>query len=87
MICSQLNNIILKTKIKRNTTKRASAFITPAFSLLEQQNSYAKTLEVQNGNLSSFLGSLILPLAETYKYRREIKLFLNYTMDKIKKSN
>jgi hypothetical protein len=86
MLYSHLNYMVFKTKIKRDTTKKTCTFIAPAFSLLEQSNSYAKTLEVQNGNISTFLSSLVLPLAESYKYRSEIKFFLKYTLAKIKNS-
>jgi hypothetical protein len=36
-------------------------------------------------NLNSFLNSLILPLMETYKYRREVKALLKYTAVKIRR--
>jgi hypothetical protein len=86
MLYNHISKIKYKARIKRDTTKKVCALIVPTFSLLEQQNSCTKTLEAQIGNLSTFLSSLVLPLTETYKYRREIKLFLNYSLSKIKKS-
>lgn len=35
-------------------------------------------------NINSFLSSLVLPVVETYKYRREVKAFLRHTIAKIK---
>ncbi len=36
-------------------------------------------------NINSFLSSLVLPMIETYKYRREVKTFLKYTAVKAKR--
>jgi hypothetical protein len=36
-------------------------------------------------NINSFLSSLVLPVMETYKYRREVKAFLRHTLYKTKR--
>lgn len=85
ILTSGIDNILLQAKIRGYTTKKFSSLILPIVnSSLISKNTSLKVLENKNGYISDFLNSLVFPLAEIYIYRKEIKIFMNYTAAKLK---